>query len=164
MSWELRSQRLVLRRFVHDDAAFIVSLLNQPSFLEHIGDKGVRDMEGARDYLTHGPLKMYAEHGFGLFMVELEQLPIGMCGLLKRDNFDYVDIGFAFDPAYWGRGYALEAARLVMQYGHSQGVEPIVAITSPSNIASQKLLEKLGLTNQGLTRLVGEDEDVLLFR
>src|SRR5258707_11164405 len=99
------TERLRLRRFTLDDAAFALRLLNEPSFIHNIGDRNVRTLEQAAAYLTSGPLASYARHGHGLELVELKesQRPIGMCGLLKRDAFPDVDVGYAFLPDFWAR-------------------------------------------------------------
>lgn len=135
--------RLRLRPLAPDDAPFILRLLNEPSFLEHIGDKGVRSLEDARRYLEDGPLASYARHGHGLMAVALRETgeAIGMCGLLKREHLDHPDLGYAFLPQGWGRGYAFEAAQAVMG-GAKLG--RVLALVSPGNGPSIRLLEKLG--------------------
>jgi RimJ/RimL family protein N-acetyltransferase len=162
----LETERLTLRHLCEDDAAFILALLNEPSFLQFIGDKGVRTLEDARNYILNGPMDMYARLGFGLYLVELKdsKLPLGMCGLIKRNTLEDVDIGFAFLPEYWGQGYAYEAAAAVMAYGKDDlGLNRIVAITSPDNQASGRLLEKLGLRFEQMIRLSKDGEEVRLF-
>lgn len=144
----LETDRLVLRRLAPDDAELILELLNQPSYLRFIGDKGVRTLDDARDYIRQGPMAMYERFGFGLYLTVLkdEGVPIGLCGLLKRDSLDDVDVGFAFLPRFWSKGYAFESASAVMAYGRSVlGLERIVAITVPDNESSIRLLEKLGM-------------------
>ena len=105
------TDRLVLRRLTVEDAPFILRLLNEPSFIQHIGDRGVRNVADAQQYILSGPIASYERHGFGLFLVELRETraPIGICGLLKRDALDDVDVGFAFVPESWSKGYAYEA-------------------------------------------------------
>lgn len=144
----LETERLVLRRLTSDDAAFIFKLLNEPSFLRNIGDKGVRTRADAVAYIQNGPVASYEHFGFGLYLVELREaeIPIGICGLLKRETLTDVDVGFAFLPAFWSKGYALEAASAVMEYGRNVlGIGRIVAITAPENESSIRLLEKMGL-------------------
>ena len=111
----LETERLVLRRLCSDDAEFILELLNQPSFLRYIGDKGVRNAEDAVQYIQTGPQASYERFGFGLYLVELKEtgVSIGMCGLLKRDSLPDVDVGFAFLSDYWLQGYAFESAAAV---------------------------------------------------
>jgi RimJ/RimL family protein N-acetyltransferase len=143
----LETERLVLRRLTSDDAAFIFKLLNEPSFLRYIGDKGVRTHADAVGYIKNGPVASYERFGFGLYLVELREtdVPIGICGLLKRETLTHVDVGFAFLPAFWSKGYAFEAASAVMQYGRNVlGMGRIVAITAPENESSIRLLEKMG--------------------
>lgn len=144
----LETERLVVRRLVLDDAAFILELLNEPAFLENIGDRGARTLADARRYIARGPVASYRKFGFGLYMVELKDsgAPIGICGLLKRDWLADVDIGFAFLQKYWSRGYARESAAAVMHYGWTTlRLKRIVAITKPTNQPSITLLERLGL-------------------
>ena len=135
--------RLRLRLLSLDDAPFILRLINEPSFLEHIGDKGVRDLEGARAYLADGPMASYARHGHGLMAVAVKETgePIGMCGLLKREHLDHPDLGYAFLPEAWGLGYAFEAARAVLE---DAKLDRVLALVSPGNGPSIRLLEKLG--------------------
>jgi RimJ/RimL family protein N-acetyltransferase len=162
----LETDRLIVRELSPDDAAFILQLLNEPSWLRFIGDKGVRTIEDARAYILNGPVEMYSRLGFGLYLVELKEgaLSIGICGLIKRDSLEDVDIGFAFRPEYWGRGYAHEAASAVIAYGRTVlGLRRIVAITSVDNDSSAKLLEKLGLGFEKMVRLSDDAEAVRLF-
>jgi len=162
----LETDRLILRRLSPDDAEFILRLLNEPSWLRFIGDKGVRTVEDARAYILKGPVEMYSRLGFGLYLVELKEegSPIGICGLIKRDSLEDVDIGFAFLPKHWGRGYAYEAASAVMAYGgKALGLKRIVAITSADNDSSVRLLEKLGLRFEGMLKLSNDGEEVRLF-
>jgi RimJ/RimL family protein N-acetyltransferase len=145
----LATERLRLRRLILDDAPFILRLVNEPSWLEFIGDKGVRNEDDARAYLAQGPLDMYARLGFGLYLVELKNggTPIGICGLIKREALADVDIGFAYLPEFQRRGYALEAARAVLTHARNDyALKRIVAITSPRNRSSIRLLAKLGMT------------------
>lgn len=160
------TERLTLRRLTVDDAEFVFALLNEPSWLRFIGDKGVRTLEDARAYIENGPMVMYERLGFGLYVTERRKdgVPMGMCGLIKRDGLDDVDIGFAFLPAYWGRGYAFEAAAAVMDYGRNViGLTRIVAITAPDNESSARLLEKLGLRFDRMVRLSADAKEDRLF-
>jgi len=143
----LETERLVIRHLEQADAAFILELLNQPSFIRFIADRGVRTLADAEDYILHGPVASYAKHGFGLFAVELRETgdPIGMCGLIKREVLPDVDLGYALLERYWKKGYAQEAAAAVLAYGKSIGLQRIIAITAPDNDASAKVLEKIGL-------------------
>jgi RimJ/RimL family protein N-acetyltransferase len=162
----LETQRLGLRRLAADDAAFILELLNEPSFLRWIGDKGVRTCEDACRYLESGPLAMYAKHGFGLLAVESREggAAMGMCGLLKRDALELPDLGFAFLPRCWSRGYAREAAQGVLAHGRaSLGIRRVLAITDPDNQPSIRLLESIGFRFERLLRMPGDAHDVRLF-
>jgi RimJ/RimL family protein N-acetyltransferase len=152
----IETARLVLRRLEADDAEFIVELLNDPDWLRFIGDKNVHSIADARGYIASGPVAMYAREGFGLYLTERKDdaVPIGMCGLIKRDSLPDVDIGFAFLPAFRGQGYALEAATAVLALGSGAfGLRRIVAITSPDNDRSIALLEKLGMKAEAIAHL-----------
>jgi len=149
-----------------DDAEFELRLLNEPSFLRFIGDRGVRTLEDARAYILKGPVDMYERLGFGLYITELkgEGVPIGICGLVKRDFLEDVDIGFALLPGFWGQGYAYEAASAVMEYAQEAlGLKRIVAITNPQNHSSIRLLEKLGLKFDRMIRAAADGPEVRLF-
>ncbi len=162
----LETDRLVLRRLTLNDAPFIVELLNEPSFLRFIGDRGVKTLQDARQYLLKGPIASYRQFGFGLNLVFLKASgdPIGMCGLLKRETLEDPDVGFAFRPGYWRKGYAFESASAVLDHGRSTfGLKRIVAITSPDNVASIKVLERAGLKFEALIRLGDDPREVKLF-
>ena len=144
----LETERLVLRRLALDDAAFLLELLNEPAFLENIGDRGARTLTDARRYIARGPVASYRKFGFGLYLVELKDsgTPIGICGLLKRDWLDGRGHRLRVPAEYWSQGYARESAAAVMHYGWTTlRLKRIVAITKPTNQASIALLEKLGL-------------------
>lgn len=162
----LETDRLVLRRLTLNDAPFVVELLNDASFLRFIGDRGVRDLQTARQYLLTGPIASYERYGYGLCLAFLRETgdPIGICGLLKRDTLPDADVGFALLPAYRGIGYAREAALATLDHGRdSLGLKRILAITSPDNVASIGLLEKIGLKFEGLVRLGDDPREVKLF-
>ena len=158
--------RLTLRRLTTDDATFILELVNDPSWLRFIGDRGVRTLEDARAYLLKGPMASYERYGFGLFLVRRKEdgQSIGICGLLKRDVLPDVDIGFAFLPQFTRMGYAFEAASATLGYGRGAlALKQIVAVTSPGNAASVRLLEKLGLKFEKMVRLTAEAPEISLY-
>lgn len=162
----LETNRLLLRHFTLDDAVFILRLLNEPSFIQNIGDKGVRTLEQASSYLLEGPLKSYQIHGHGLYLVALKESlqPIGMCGLLKRDQLEEVDIGYAFLPEYWLKGFAFESASAVLDFGRNVlGRTKMLAIVSPRNAASIKVLHKLGFALSQYIRMSPDDSEVALY-
>jgi RimJ/RimL family protein N-acetyltransferase len=162
----LETDRLILRRITVEDAEFILQLLNEPSFLQFIGDKGVRTVAEARKYIVAGPIRSYEQFGFGLYLAELKEMPvpIGMCGLLKRESLDDVDIGFAFLPQFWRQGYAFESAAAALAYGRSViGLNRIVAITNPDNLGSINVLEKLGLGFERMIKLSEDGPEIKLF-
>ena len=144
----------------------MLRLVNDPDWLRFIGDRNVRSLDDAREYIRKGPMDMYERLGFGLFAVELREggPPIGICGLVKRDGLEDVDLGFAFLPEFRGKGYAAEAAAASLDYGRGAlGISRIVAITSLDNERSASLLEKLGMRFERLVRLSEDRGDVRLF-
>jgi [ribosomal protein S5]-alanine N-acetyltransferase len=158
--------RLRLRQLALDDAGFILELVTDPLWLRFIGDRGVHDVESARRYLESGPLEMYRSRGFGLWLVErrADAVPIGICGVLKRDSLDDPDLGFAFLPAYRGQGYAREAAAATLEHARQQlGIQRVLAITSPENLPSANVLRSVGMRFEQSIRLKGEDRDTWLF-
>lgn len=162
----ITTARLRLRELDVDDAAFMLALLNDDDFLGNIGDRGVRTLDDARNYIVNGSMASYAQHGFGFWAVlpAGSETCIGICGLAKRANLDAVDIGYAFLPAWRGQGYALEAANAVMHLARDHfGLTRVVAITALENPASARLLEKIGLRFERLIRPRDEDEELRLF-
>jgi len=162
----LDTQRLTLREFTHEDAAFIRELVNTPGWLTYIGERNVRNEEQAKGYLDNGPIKSYHENGFGLWCVTLkkEGSPIGMCGLLRRNYLDHPDIGFAFLPEYQGKGYAYEAAEGTVHYAKDTLRLPnLCAIVMPENHHSIRLLEKIGLRHEKPILIPPNNEQLLLY-
>lgn len=141
------------------DGAFYRALLNDPGFIEQIGDRGVRTVDEARQALLEGPVAMQEARGHSLYVVERREdgIAVGMCGLIKRDTLDGVDIGYAFLEAWCGRGYAFEAGQAVLDYAPTLGLRRVLAITSPNNIASNCLLRKLGMQFERFMHLVPDD-------
>jgi RimJ/RimL family protein N-acetyltransferase len=162
----LVTTRLIVRRMSVADAGFMLTLMNEPSWLRFIGDRGVKTIDDATNYIIQGPVAMYASLGFGLCTVELKDstCPVGICGLMQRDYLDAADIGFAFLPAYWGKGYAYEAAVAVLNFAKTDlGFERILATTRLDNVPSQKLLEKLGLRFERVIGHPDGDRDLRLY-
>jgi len=162
----VETSRLQLRELAVDDAEFILELVNDPSFLANIGDKGVRDLDDAREFILSGPWKLHQPPGYGQFLVELkpDRTPIGVCGLLYRKALGVTDVGMAFMPEYCRCGFGFEAASAILEYGHSTlGVEAIVGLTSKDNLASIRLLGKLGMTFEKMVRMSDDDPGTALF-
>ena len=162
----LQTERLSLRWLHAGDAAFILELVNEPSWLRYIGDRGVATLEDAENYIRNGPVEMYRRLGFGLYLVELKEAgqPLGICGLIKREALEDVDLGFAFLPRYWGRGYAFESAAAVVGHGKLVfGLSRIVAITSQDNDPSAKVLAMLGFRLERMLRLDPDGEELKLY-
>jgi len=162
----LETDRLSFSDLTQDEAGFILELLNEPAFVRFIGDRGVRTLEDARNYLEKGPQASYQRFGFGLWLVRLKstQEALGICGLMKRDSLQDTDIGYAFLERHWGNGYAGEAALAVRDYARfNLNLKRLVAVVDPDNTRSIKVLEEIGLTYERLIRLSSEGMELKLF-
>jgi len=163
----LETSRLSLHRLTTDDAEFILELVNDPSWLRFIGDRGVKTLDDARAYILKGPaVSSYERFALGQFLVrrKADGVAIGICGLLKRPALEDVDVGFAFLPQFTRQGYAFEAATAILAYGRRElGLIRIVAVTSPDNSASIRLLEKLGLRFEKNIRLSADAPELRLY-
>ena len=154
----LRTERLVLRHLTEDDAPFVLELLNSPGFIENIGDRGVRDLDGARRYVSEGPGASYQKYGYGLWLAALKSTgeAVGICGLVKRDGLEDADVGYAFLERAWGQGYAREAAAATLAHAREViGLQKVVAITTPSNAGSIAVLMKIGMKAAGMIQIPG---------
>lgn len=161
----LQTDRLTLRHLTVDDAPFIHTLLNDPSFLRFIGDRGVKTEADAARYIKRRAIRSYERYGYGLYLVaeKVDAKPVGICGLVRRDGLYDTDIGFAFITDVHGMGYATEAASAVFRYGHDElGISRIVAVTTAANSGSLAVLDKLGLVFVRTLTLPGSDEELLL--
>jgi RimJ/RimL family protein N-acetyltransferase len=161
----IQTSRLELRELNFDDAAFILELLNEGDFIRFIGDKGVRTLQDARDYIRSGPMDSYARNGFGLYAACFRNgPPIGICGLVKRDGLNDPDVGFAFLARHRSKGYAVESAAAVVAHGRQVlKLQRIVAITSAQNTHSIFVLEKIGLKFERMIRLTEHSPELKLF-
>jgi len=159
----LHTDRLKILKLSYDDCEFIFRLLNEPAFKKYIGDRGVRTLDDAREYLRKGPINSYAINGFGLFLVcrKNDEMPLGICGLVKRDHFEVPDLGFAFLEQFWANGYARESSLAVITHARQQlGLRRIIAVASKDNESSLALLGKLGFLFETMVRMPGESEDI----
>ncbi len=162
----LETARLRLRPMLEGDAAFLLEVLNEPAFIRNVGDRGVRTVEEAAQYLRERITAQYERFGFGMWLVELSEPgePVGICGLIKRDNLEDVDLGFSLLERFWSRGYASEAAAAALGAAWEMAkLSRLVAIVAPHNHASVRLLEKLGFRLENKIRLAPEGEELLLF-
>ncbi|HEY5851702.1 MAG TPA: GNAT family N-acetyltransferase [Lysobacter sp.] len=166
MTLILQTERLNVREITESDAPFILELLTDPSFLNGIGDRGVSDLASAVNYIRTSPGASYARNGYGLWLVELKDthVPVGTCGLIRRDTLPSADIGYAFLPRYWGRGYAVEACQAVRDHAlHTLAMPELLAIVSPANDASIKVLERIGLRFREMVQLSADAEHLKLY-
>jgi len=162
----LETERTAIRRLLPEDAAFMLELLNDPSFIRNIGDRGVRDLEGARGYIMRSAVASHEKYGYGLDLVELKATaePAGICGLVRRDYLDDPDIGFAFLPRFTGLGYAVESATAVIEHARKVLKLPrVLAIVSPDNLRSIRVIEKTGLRYQRMITPPGDSQAIQLF-
>ena len=165
---EPRESRVRLRQLTHDDAdaAFVLGLLNDPSFVEHVGDRGVRTLDDTRAYLDKATRTAAAMPGLGSWLVERKSdaVPLGICTLIKREALEDVDLGYALAPGYRGAGYAGEACQAMLAYARIRmGLQRLVAIVSPGNKASIKLLGTLGFAFERHVRLEDDPDEICLY-
>ncbi|MDP2213666.1 GNAT family N-acetyltransferase [Phenylobacterium sp.] len=157
----LETPRLTLREAGAEDAAFVLDLLNAPGFIQGIGDRGVRTLDEARGYIETRILSSYRDHGFGMWVVtpKGEGQAVGLCGLVRREILPHVDLGYAFLERYWGQGYAQEAAGAVLAHARGVfGLATMAAIVNPDNLASRRVLEKIGFRLVDIRQLEGWDQ------
>jgi RimJ/RimL family protein N-acetyltransferase len=162
----LTTERLSLRTLETDDAAFYLTLVNDPSWLANIGQRNIHTLDAAREAILAGPIDRQLTLGFSLYVVERRSdgAAMGLCGLIKRDTLPDVDIGYAMLPAYWGHGYAWEAGQAVVEHARRDlGLKRLLGITSPENESSNKLLRKLGLTFDALVYLGTDGKSTNLY-
>ncbi|MFZ6742432.1 GNAT family N-acetyltransferase [Undibacterium sp. JH2W] len=166
MTIVITTDRLQLRTITSDDAAFYLALVNDPAFIENIRDKGIRTLEEARTDIVNGPVANQEKIGFSLYVVERKEdgQAMGLCGLVKRESLKNIDLGYAFLPQFLGQGYAREAARATLAYANTHlCISKLAAITSPNNLASNKLLQDLGFQLEAVVVLAGESRDTNLY-
>ena len=162
----LETERLLLRQLITEDATFMFELLNDPSFIRNIGDRNIRTIDDACAYIVNGPVKSYEKNGFGLYLVILKETneSIGICGLIRRESLEDVDIGYALLPKFWSKGYAVEAAQATKAYAKDVvGLKRLVAIVDPINVGSIRVLEKIGLRYENMVQLSADDIELKLF-
>jgi len=163
---ELKSERLILSEFTKNDASFFYQLVNEPAWKQYIGDKNVHTILDAEKYLENNIIPSYKKFGFGFYVVTLKEdnTSIGMCGLIKRDWMDYVEIGFAFLAQYRGKGYAIESSIATKKYAKEKlAISQIAAITDVDNEKSGNLLNRLGLEFDKLISYPGENKKCKLY-
>ena len=162
----LKTERLELHKISVADAPFYLKLFNSENWLKNIGDRKVRTLEDSVAYIKKNYLPSYDQHGYGSYTARLRDTgeTIGACGLYKRETLDHPDVGFAFLPQFEGKGYGYESASAVMEFARNTlGIHKILGVTNPHNVASIKLLEKLGLQQAGTYSFKDDSEELLLF-
>ena len=162
----VETKRLILREIKIKDAAFILRLVNEPSFVANIGDKGVKNIDDVERFIRYGYWTNQKHPGYGMFLVERREgrVPIGGCGLLYRNTLDLTDVGFALLPEYWGHGFAYEAAQAIIKYGRlTLEIKKIVGLTTEDNLGSIKLLKKLGMDLEKVVKMFDDDPGTVLY-
>lgn len=160
------TDRLIIREKVIEDSAFILQHYNEPLFIQNIADKQIYSLEDAKNFLVNGPIKSYQENGFGMFLILLKDsnTPIGSCGLMKRDNTDDIDLGYALMSKYHKQGYVQEAAKAVLEYAKNElKLTQILGYTALDNTVSMNVLKNLGFNQLGESKLAGYDTPSIKF-
>lgn len=160
------TERLVISELSLDDAPFFLKLVNTPNWIKYIGDRNLKTVKDAEDYLTKGTLKSYKDYGFGFYKLQEKQSKniIGTCGLINRKELDNVDLGFAFLPEFEGKGFGYESSMAVVKLAQEKfQLKKLLAITLPINKSSIKLLEKLGFVYQKRVIPFDDGEELMLF-
>lgn len=160
------TERLLLRPTIEADAEFVYRLMNTPKWLQYIGDRNIRSVEDARNYINARMLPQLQRLGYSNYTVirKWDVQKIGSCGLYDREGVEGIDIGFAFFPEFERLGYGFEAASRLKQAAFDDfGLDRLSAITNKDNTASRKLLEKLGLKRAGSITLPGSQEAIYLY-
>ena len=160
------TERLFLSEITEKDAAFIYELMNDAAWIKNIGNRNIKSLQDAENYITEKFIKSYNKNGFGFYAIRLKgsKIPIGTCGLIKREGLDAMDIGYGLLPLFRGKGYAFEATKAMYKYGYEVLKEPkIIAIVNPNNKTSIALIEKLGMTFEKMIKLPKETEAIKLF-
>jgi RimJ/RimL family protein N-acetyltransferase len=162
----LETERLSLRWLTLDDADLMLAVWNDPAFVRHVGDRGIRTIEEAHTAMQRGAFHLYETYGYGPYRVALKDtdVAVGLCGLFRRANLDVADIGYAVLPAHCGEGYAYEASMATIGYARDKlGLQRLYGIVSPSNVVSAHLVGKLGLRFERMHRMPDEEGEVCLY-
>jgi RimJ/RimL family protein N-acetyltransferase len=150
----LETERLLLREFDEADAEATLRLGSDPAVMRYTHEPMLTDVEQARAILRDHPIGDYGTHGFGRWacVLKVNDELIGFAGLKRLEDLaGEVDVGYRFLPAYWGRGLATEAGRAAMDYGFNRlRLQRIIGLVDPENVASVRVLQKLGLTFETL--------------
>ncbi len=161
------TERLFIRPVSLEDAGFIFRLLNSPKWLEYIGDRKIKNEDDAGKYIEERMLPQLRTHGYtnNIIVRKTDQVKIGSCGLYDREGLEGIDLGYAFLPEFEGKGYAFEATSELMRAAKEEfGISKVKAITLENNISSRKLLDKLGFTLEGITRIPDDPDELMLYK
>lgn len=163
----LETERLVLSELSVNDAPFFYALVNDAAWIEFIGDRDVKTLADAENYLSTKIIPSYKINGFGFYLVSSKNKneSMGISGLVDREGLEHIDVGYAFLPEFRGKGYAYEATKSVLSYAkNSLQIDPVVAITNVDNIKSCLLLERLGLKFDKIIQLLDDPVKCKLYR
>ena len=161
------TERLILKPTTEADSSFIYELVNTPKWIKNIGDRNVNSNEDAANYIKNKITPQLEKLGFSNYTVirKSDGIKLGTCGLYDRDGLDGIDIGFAFLPQFEKKGYAFESTSKLIEVAISDfKIKEIIGITTKENIASQKLLNKIGLKFEKMVNIPNDDEELLLYK
>ena len=164
---QFTTERLILRPTLEEDAELVYELMNSPKFIQYVGDRKISSLEAAKTFIQTKMRPQLKELGYSSYTIirKSNKAKIGTCGLYNRNGVDGIDIGFGLLPTYEGFGYAFESANRLKKAAFEEfDIPQLKAITNKDNVASQKLLEKLGLEKIGETQLPGEQQTILLYQ
>lgn len=162
----METERLLLKPISADDAGLILELYNSPKFIEFIGDRNIRTIEDAENYIVEKFLPQIERLGFGNYLIvrKSDGVKIGAVGIFEREGLDVHDLGFSFLPEFEGQGYGFESASKLLKTAFNEfGLKKISAITTQTNFSSQRLIEKLGLKYLKNVNLPNDDEELLYY-
>ena len=162
----IETERLQLRKLTLDDAGLMLHVWNDPAFVRHVGDRGIRTVKDACAAMRKGALHLYDAYGFGPYRMALrdDDTPIGICGLFRREGLDEPDIGYSTLPDFCGQGYAFEAATAVIAYARSElALDRLIAIISPTNDASIGLIRKLGFEFERMHTMPDDEDEICVY-
>ncbi|MBL7897524.1 MAG: GNAT family N-acetyltransferase [Crocinitomicaceae bacterium] len=165
--FKIVTERLLIRKFTISDAAFMLELMNTPQWIKNIGDRNVKTIQDAENYLQKGALRYDELKGISFYAVCLRESEkvIGTCGFVKREFLEDVDFGFAFLPAYFGKGYAFESAVAMLDFGFDTlELHQCAAICLHENDSSVKLLKRLGFSYEKDITLQPDNELLALYK
>lgn len=162
----LTTERLEIVDLSLDDAQLYFDILNSPGWINNIGDRGIKTLIDAENYVRKNIALNNDDSGQCVYKMVLSNTgeEIGVCSLLKRPELRHYDIGFAIFSRFENNGYTTEGSQALLDYAMKElNIFPVIGITTKENIASQRVLQKIGLKKIGTTNLKDDPEILFLF-